>query len=512
MSEELTISRNLSLVADRWGDRSAIIADTGEEFSYRELDTEVDAAANGFRELGVGTSDRVALLLPNAPEFVIAHFGALRTGAASVPINFRVSPREVEFILDDAGVDILVYDETFAEIGTESAERTGTHPVEVGTGEFEALLDRDAGPIECPAARTDTAIIAYTSGTTGQPKGIPHPHDHTILGASQVIQEMAISRRDRALHIAPLFHTVDLHCFFNPHWFVGATNVLQRRFDPEGALALIEEHEITGVLGVPVQIQALLRARPAEYDLSSLQYVRTGGDSISERTIERSLEELAPDFYNTYGLTECQQNVTAYTPDDPPDRASSVGKASYFWDVRVVEPAKPGNADPNAVVERPGTGMVLVRGPMTTEGYLNRPDATENLFVGDWVYTGDVADVDADGYLTIVDRMDNMIVSGGENVYPQEVERVVGNHPAVVDCGVFGIEDEEWGQRVTAAIVLDEVSPVSESELDEFLKRSAQLANFKRPRGYIVVEEIPRNPGSGSIQRGALAELDDDRS
>ena len=259
---------------------------------------------------------------------------------------------------------------------------------------------------------------------------------------------------------------------------------------------------------MPAQIRALLRVDDLDdHDYSSLRYVRTGGDPISERTIEAAQAAFDCGFYNTYGLTETQQNVTAYTPDDPEEKKTSVGKASYFWDVRVVEPADPADTDPAAVVDRPGRGLVLIDGPMITEGYLNRPDATAEVFVDGWLYTGDIAEIDADGYITIVDRVDNMIKTGGENVYPQEVEDVLGDHERVLDCGVFGTASEEWGEAVTAAVVAE--SGVTAEDLDAYLRGSDRLADFKRPRRYAFVEEIPRNPGSGSIRRGQLEALVD---
>lgn len=505
--DAFNVGKNFELVADRWDTRTALVAD-GESHSYATLNEQVNAAARGLAGRGVERGDRVGLLLPNSLAFVVSHFAVQKLGAVSVPVNFRLSADEVTYLLEDAQVGHFIYDTAFAETGTASADAAGVEPLVVGEGTFADLLSHDTANVPTPAGRHDHSFIAYTSGSTGQPKGVPHTHDDVILGATQVVQEMSISRHDRALHIAPLFHVVGLNCFFNPHWFEGATNVLQRQFDPQEALELIERHGVTGTLGVPAQVRALLRVDDVDaYDLSSLEYVRTGGDPISEQTIEAVQDTFDVEFYNTYGLTETQQNVTAYTPDDPDDRKTSVGKASYFWEVRVVEPAEPAGTDPTAVVDRPGRGMVLIDGPMVTEGYLNRPEATEEVFVEGWLYTGDIAEIDAEGYITIVDRIDNMIKSGGENIYPQEVEEVLGDHEGVVDCGVFGTPSEAWGEAVTAAVVAGD--EVTEADLDAYLRGSDRLADFKRPRRYVFVDEIPRNPGSGSIRRGQLEALVD---
>ncbi|MFB6354653.1 MAG: class I adenylate-forming enzyme family protein [Halobacteriales archaeon] len=512
--DRFNVGRNLALVADRWPDRIALVTADGDH-TYRALDAAVNAAARGLAARGVGPGDRVGLLLPNSTAFVVGHFAVQKLGAVSVPVNYRLAADEVAYILDDAEVGQFLYDVAFAEAGERSADAAGVDPLVVGDGAFEALLDHDDAPVPTPAGRHDESFVAYTSGSTGRPKGVPHTHDDVILGATQVVQEMGLDRHDRALHIAPLFHVVGLNCFFNPHLFEGATNVLQREFDPEAALGLIERHEVTGTLGVPAQIRALLRVDDVDsYDLSSLQYVRTGGDPISERTIEAARSTFDVEFYNSYGLTETQQNATIYTPDDPRDRQTSVGKASYFWEVRVVETAAPAEVDPGDVVDRPGRGVVLIAGPMLTEGYLGRPDATAEAVIdvddgaagpARWLYTGDIADIDADGYISIVDRVDNLIKTGGETVYPQEVEDVLGDHDAVVDCGVFGTPSADWGEAVTAAVVVE--GDVAEADLDEYLRETDRLADFKRPRRYAFVDDIPRNPGSGSIRRGQLEDL-----
>jgi fatty-acyl-CoA synthase len=501
------VGKNVELVADRWATRTALVVGD-DTYSYARLNGLVNAAARGLAGRGVEPGDRVGFLLPNSVAFVVGHFTVQKLGAVSVPLNYRLSADEITYILENAEVGYFLYDAAFAELGAASADAAGIDSLVVGEGAFDDLLDHDRADVPTPAGRHDHSFIAYTSGSTGTPKGVPHTHDDVILGAAQVVQEMSISRDDRALHIAPLFHVVGLNCFFNPHWFEGATNVLQRQFDPEGALELIERHGATGTLGVPAQIRALLRVDAIDaYDLSSLEYIRTGGDPISQQTIEAAQSAFDVAFYNTYGLTETQQNVTVYTPDDPEDRKTSVGKASYFWEVRVVDAAEPAETDPRAVVDRPGRGMVLIDGPMVTEGYLNQPDATEAAFVDGWLYTGDIAEIDADGFITIVDRIDNMIKSGGENVYPQAVEDVLGDHDGVLDCGVFGTPSEDWGEAVTAAVVAEDA--VTEAALDVYLRETDRLADFKRPRRYVFVDEIPRNPGSGSIRRGQLEALVD---
>lgn len=510
IDDQLTVGKNFRLVADRWSDRIALVEPDRESYTYAELNQRVNSMVRGLSELGVKGGDRVAIMFPNSFEFVCTHLALQKLGACTVMLNFRLSGDETRYILNDAQVELFLYDSTFRESAEKSLTDLDIEGMMSGREEFDELVNLPAEEVDLPVSRTDISYIAYTSGSTGRPKGVPHTHDDVILGSSQVIQEMSITRRDRALHIAPLFHTVSMNCFFVPHLFMGATNVLQPQFDPERTLELIEQKKITGTLGVPAQIKAILRVEDIDrYDLSSLRYVRTGGDPILKQTVDEAQDKLAEGFYNTYGLTEAQQNVTAFTPDDPPEKKTSVGKATYYWDLRVVEPAEPHETDPDQEISPPGTGMILVGGPMLMEGYINRPEATENVFVDGWLYTGDIAELDRDGYIHIVDRMDNMIKSAAENIYPQEVEEVLGEHPSVLDCGVFGTDHEEWGEAVTAAVVLDDEG-ITDEELDQFMLETDRLANFKRPRRYVFVEEIPRNPGSGSIQREQLVSMVDD--
>jgi fatty-acyl-CoA synthase len=504
---EFNIGKNFELIAKRWGDRNAIICDNGETYTYDELNNLVNSVTRGFRDFGINQGDRIGLLLPNSSEFVISFFATQKLGAEMVPINFRLSSDEIRYIVNDAEISMLIYDPEYKEAASEAIEGSDIVGLSTDTDEFDQLYSNQMSNVKCPATREANSYIAYTSGSTGQPKGVPHTHDDVILGATQVIKEMGLQRSDIALQIAPLFHVVGLNCFFNPHWFIGATTVLQRDFNPPKSLELIEEWDVTGTLGVPAQIRALLGLSDIEsYDLSTLRYIRTGGDPISGKTIDQIQNKLAENFYNTYGLTETQQNITVFTPDDPQDKKASVGKPSYYWDVRVVKPASPENADPTDKVNPPGQGMIMAKGPMLTDKYLNRPTATQETFIDEWLYTGDVAEIDEDGYINIIDRMDNMIKSGGENIYPQEIENVLGDHQSVMDCGVVGIESEKWGEAVTAAVVIEN-NDLTSDDLDEYLQSSNRLANFKRPRQYKFIENIPRNPGSGSIRRKKLREI-----
>lgn len=509
MDEGYTVGKHFELVATRWAEHTAIVTDVGAEYTYAELDAEVNAVARGLEKLQVGEGERIALFSPNTPEFVTTYYATLKLGGVVVPISYRASADEVEYLVEASEANVLIYDVATRETVDSFIDDVEATGIGVGLGEYRDLLV-DGGPVTPRGARNDLAYIAHTSGSTGMPKLVPHTHDDALLGGLQGAQEVGLRRDDRGLVLAPLFHTAGMYTYFAPHLYTGATSILQKEFDPTATLELIEREEATSVFAVPAQYRAMLRAMDEDtYNTDSLRYIRTGASPMAEQEIILAQETFSENFYNTYGLTECQQNVTIFTPDDPPSKKASIGRASYLWEARVVEAEPPEEVDPEAVVQSPGTGVLLIRGPMTMDGYLDVQEKSEEVIVDGWAYTGDVTEIDAEGYLYIVDRMDNMILSGGENVYPQEVEGVVGGHPAVVDCGVFGVEDEEWGQRVSAAVVVE--NAIEADELDEYLRESDELANFKRPREYRFVDEIPRSPGSGSIQRGKLPDLESNR-
>jgi fatty-acyl-CoA synthase len=291
-----------------------------------------------------------------------------------------------------------------------------------------------------------------------------------------------------------------------PHLHVGASLVIQPAFDADEALQAIEAHDVTNVIAVPAQLkQMVAQQREAEYDLSSLRRIRTGGAPTTETLVENVAETLGADIRVLYGLSEGGATVTHSYPHEQRERPYTVGKEAFMWNVRVVTPADPpAKPDPNDIVDPGGTGEVLVKGPAMATGYLDNPDAEEALFVDGWIRTRDVADVDAEGYLSIVDRVDNMLVSGGEKIYPQEVERVLTEHPGVSEVCVVGVADERWGQTVAAIVV--PAGDVDQDTLDSFCVEHDGLADFKRPRLYAFAEEELPRTASGTLERVTIRE------
>jgi fatty-acyl-CoA synthase len=285
----------------------------------------------------------------------------------------------------------------------------------------------------------------------------------------------------------------------------GATLVLQSAFDPESVLAAIDDYDITGLLAVPTQLDVINDVQAtADYDVSSLEYIRTGGSIVSEDLVERTASLLTRNVYNTYGMTEAGPNLTFAHPEWQAEHPGTVGKDAHTYELRVVETASlDEHPDPEATVGPGGQGEVIARGPGMADGYLDNEAAEEKTFFDGWIRTCDVARVDDDGFLYVVDRVDNVILSGGEKVYPAEVEQTIGTHEAVDEVCVFGVEDERWGEVVTAVVVSEAVTAET---VDEYCKASDSLADFKRPRNYVVVDESLPRTDTGTLKREEIAE------
>ena len=321
--------------------------------------------------------------------------------------------------------------------------------------------------------------------------------------------EQGLEPADVGLVTTPWYHDVTTVAWVYPHLQVGETLILQSQFDPEWTLSLLEAHDATRILAVPAQLEALLRARNAgSYDLSTLSAVRTGGAVVSPSLVERLRESMTEGVHNTYDLTEAIPNITYAYPDEQIENPGTVGHASFNWEVRVVEAVRVDERpDPEATVERGSSGELLGRGPFA-DGYLDNPAKEARVFVGEWLRTMDVARIDENGGLHIVDRVDNMLISGGENVYPQEVELVLEEHPDVDSAAVVGVPDERWGEKVVAVVAGD---GVTEAELKTYCIEHTHLASFKRPREYVVTNDALPRTDTGTLKWAAIRETYFDR-
>jgi fatty-acyl-CoA synthase len=471
--------------------------------TYAELDDRTRRLAAALGGLGVGRGDRVAYLGPNDPTLLETLFATTALGGAFVPLNWRLTAPELAYIAADCGAAVLVHATTMAEEAATVAadERTALrHLIELGP-EFEGLAAGDAtdasGPpaaIDAPVSLDDPAVIIYTSGTTGRPKGATLSHGNITWNCVNVLIDTDLASDEVALVCAPLFHVAALNMVSMPLVMKGGTTVLMGAFDPSEALELIERHRVTVMFGVPAMFNALSQVPEfATADLSSLRRLLCGGAPVPLATIRTYLDRGIV-FLQGYGMTETSPGALFLGAERAADKAGTAGVASFFTDVRVV---RPDGSD----VASGEKGEVMVAGPNVMLGYWGRPDATAEAMDGDWFRSGDVAVVDDEGYVTIVDRMKDVIISGGENVYPAEVEDAIYSHADVAECAVIGVPDDRWSEVGRAIVVCRPGATLDEQSLLDHL--DGRLARYKLPRSVVFTDTLPRS-GAGKVLKAEL--------
>jgi acyl-CoA synthetase (AMP-forming)/AMP-acid ligase II len=501
-------------------------------WTYRELHERALRLAHGLRGLGVQRGDRVAYLGPNHPALLETLFATGILGAVFVPLNTRLAGRELAGQLDDAGVSVLVHapeqapvlDPIRAGLTVNWLVAVGNsgnmdRPDAVGGPEIPSSVDviyerllatGSTEPIDEPVTPDDPCIIMYTSGTTGRAKGAVLSHGNITWNSLNVLVDTDLAGDEVTLVVAPLFHTAGLNMICMPTLLKGGRVLLEPSFDPGRTLELIAEYRVTLMFAVPAMYNTLAR-EPGwpDADLSSVRTLMCGGAPVPQATIRTYLERgLA--FVQGYGMTETSPGVLLLDRTQVVAKAGSAGVPHFFTQVRVVRPdltdAAPGEK-----------GEVVIQGPNVMTGYWGRPEATEAAFTdgvaagdedgesgGRWFRSGDVAVTDDDGYVFLVDRVKDMIISGGENIYPAEVEQALVDHPDVLECGVFGVPDEKWGEVGRAVVVLRPDAQVDADELREFLFE--RIAKYKIPKAFLFADELPRN-AVGKILKNRLREV-----
>jgi len=491
-----------------WMDRNAIIypqkvAVKDERWSlrYGEWNKRIKALAADLHQRGVQKGDRVAVLLPNCMELVEIMFASARLGAIFVPLNWRLGEDELAFILNDCTPSLLFFEEGWKGRAENLKDRM-THELglvaideDLQTSSYEATLAEkgevigdlaQVGDVRASGGDDDLMII-YTSGTTGNPKGVVLTHANVFW---QCINgwSLGVSPDSVCLVLLPLFHVGGLNGSVTPMLHIGATVILQRQFNPAVVLKTIEEEQVTGVLGVPT-IYRILSEQPefTTTDLSACDVLLSGGAPLPESLIqlyhERGLE-----FRQGYGLTEASPGVTGMGPGECHDKAGSAGRQILYTEVRVVD-------EQDQEVPVGESGEIIVRGPNVMRGYWNRPEETAKALKGGWLRTGDVGKFDEDGFLYIVDRKKDMIISGGENIYPAEIEKLLAGHPDVQQVTVVARPDDKWSE-VPVAVVVPHTSDLDEEALKSFI--TPKLARYKLPKSYYFVEDLPLN-ASGKV-------------
>src|SRR6056297_362024 len=469
---------------------------------YQELNARSNRCANVLVSLGLERGDRVALLANNGHQFAECFFGAAKTGLVVMPLNWRLTAPELAFILKDGGATVLVFDAEFLPVVEElramgEAGSDVQHWICIGSSAVEFASDYDTALESSeetePSRKSqpdDDLFIMYTSGTTGNPKGVVHTHN-TVFWAMLTLNATADSHfNDRYLLMLPMFHVGALTPLISSA-YNGNTLVMLRNFDPAKAWELIEQEKITTTLAVPAMLSFMLQVPAYEKtDWSSLRYVSSGAAPVPVSLID-TYTGMGIQIYQIYGMTETCGPACMIGPDDALSKIGSTGKSFFHTEVRIVD--EQGNDQP------PGEpGEIIVRGPHIMKEYWNRPDATRDTIVDGWLYTGDIATWDEEKFVTIRDRKKDMIISGGENVYPPEIENVLLQHPEVADAAVIGQTSQKWGESPLAVVVASGDS-LNEEALLSFC--AGKLARYKMPRKIEFVEAIPRNPSGKILKR-----------
>jgi acyl-CoA synthetase (AMP-forming)/AMP-acid ligase II len=475
---------------------------SGRRHSYAELNSHTNLVANGLRALGVRKGDRVGILAMNGAEFVEAFYGAAKIGAVAVPLNWRLVPDELEYILADAGVSVLVYSAELLATVTElhkRGDRTAVkHWFQVDgelpdfAQDFTAWARTQSGDEPAPEGLDDDLLfIMYTSGTTGLPKGVMHSHATVFWAILTSCNTADMHYADRYLISLPMFHVGALSPVLTSMYRGGCMTVL-KAFDPRLSWKIITEEKITTTLMVPAMLQFMLAVyNPAEHDASSLRWIMSGAAPVPVNLIN-AYTNMNIEIQQVYGLTETGGPGCLILSADAVVRAGSCGRAFFHTEVRVVN-----EEGVDCAPDEPGE--VIFRAPHVMVGYWNRPDATAETIRDGWLHTGDIATIDADGFVTIKDRVKDMLISGGENVYPAEIENVVLGHPGVADVGVVGIPSAKWGESPLAVVVRKPDAEVTEADIIEFCK--GKLAPFKLVKAVVFTTEIPRNPSGKILKR-----------
>jgi long-chain acyl-CoA synthetase len=464
------------------------------ELSYGELDRRSAQLATLLRDTGVRPGDRVGVMLPNVPEFPIAYYGVLRAGGTVVPMNVLLKQREIAFYLEDSGAKLLLAWHGFVEEARDGAAEAGAELIEVEPDSFAATLaEREPATGLAEITGDDTAVILYTSGTTGKPKGAELTHLNLFRNAdvsSRTTSE--ISQGDVVLGALPLFHSFGQTVSMNASLKVGACLTLVPRFDPGEALATMQRDGVTHFYGVPTMYGALLHHPEREsFDTSSLRICITGGASMPVEVLRGFEEAFGAKVMEGYGLSETSPVACSNHPDRE-RKAGSIGTPIEGVEMRVVDE----NDEPVAQGE---VGEIVIRGHNIMKGYWQRPEATAEAMRGGWFHSGDMARTDEDGYFYIVDRKKDLIIRGGYNVYPREVEEVLYEHPKIREAAVVGVPHDEWGEEIGAAVVLHESEELVPEEVSAYVKE--RIAAYKYPRLVWFLDELPKGPTGKILKR-----------
>ncbi len=491
--------------ARRYGEKTALVSG-GREFSFHELNELSGRLANGLRDLGVAPGDRVSLYSQNSWEWIVSYYAIARLGAVINPIIPALTPEEALFIINDCGAKAVLASEVKGG-GLLEAQNDPLveevilfgDSVPAGARSFEELLERNDPEFEgADTAAGDTSTIGYTSGTTGHPKGAMVTHRAVLLNSAMTANMHVRTAADTVVTGLPCAHVYG-NVIMNGTFLYGYTLVLLEHFDPTEALEEIQRHRATMFEGVPTMYQVLLDHPELEdYNLSSLTRCTVGGQSMPVSRSQEVEERFGCPLIELWGMTEIAGLGTTH-PFYGPNKHGSIGRPLPFVECRIAS-----LEDPNVTLGSDEPGELMLRGPIVMQGYYGNEEETQETIEPDgWLHSGDVARIDEEGYIHIVDRAKDMIIRGGENVYPREVEEFLYTHPEISGVQIFGVPDEKYGEEVAAAVILKEEASLTEEDVKEYCQEN--IARFKAPEYVDFVEEFPMT-GSGKIQKFKLRE------
>jgi len=502
----MDVSKLLTFPANKFPKRTAIIFEE-KRFTYQEFNDRVNRFANALLHLGLRRGEKVGVLLFNSNHVAEVVFATAKIGGIFTPINFRFKDEEVFYILDNSDARFFIYGEEFSDLVETIRPKIKKVDIYISVGEsishsvlnYEKVLEESI-PDEpnIPISEKDECQLMYTSGTTGRPKGALLTHGNILWNLFNTILGREEKEGEISLVVGPLYHTAALNNHFITRLALAGTSILVKDFDPKKVMEIIKKENVSVISGAPSMYHLLLSLPYEAYDTRSITKCTTGASILPNETKER-LMKLFPNIngvYDVYGCTEASPNITILKASDSLRKRECVGPPVPFLEVRIVD-------DQDRDVPVGEVGEVICRGPNVMKGYYKDRKATREALKGGWLHTGDLGRMDEEGYVYIVDRKKDMIVSGGENIYPREIEELLYHHPKIQDVAVIGVPDPVWGESVKAIVVLKKGEVMREEEVIEYCK--SHLASYKKPKSVDFVEFLPRNP-SGKVLKTELRE------
>jgi len=496
----------LKRVAEEKGEREAIVFEN-IRMTYSEFNGRVNRLANALTAIGLKKGDLAGVLLFNCSQYLEIYYAAAKLGVILVTMNYRLAEKELQYILDDSKPSAFFYGKQFDEF-IPSIRRNSTfikNYIYIGDEKPENTLYYESFLMSYPADEPsadvhmgDTQLIIYTSGTTGYPKGALITHANTLWTCiNQLIFFNDLNENDSVLIVMPLYHCGAQNDFTTPVFNKGGKLIIMERVDTTEIAKIIEKEQITTALLLPTLLHMIFQMPDLDqYDFSSLRYVQTGGAPLPEVTIDNFYRKMGYHICQVFGLTEGTALTTILDKESAARKKGSAGRPLFHVDLKIVD-------DEGKEVAPGEIGELIQKGPTVMKGYWNNPQATEKTIKDGWLYTGDLARCDEEGFVYIVDRKKDMIISGEENIYPAEIEQVLYSHPQIQEAAVIGVPDEKWGESVKAIVVCKQGQTLTAEEVIAYCRE--HLASYKKPKFVEFISELPRNP-SQKILKNVLRE------